>query len=51
MLHRTGSRKLHTAKQLTPHHGKDKENSAIGDTTVDSNGVANVRYDSNEYSS
>lgn len=40
MLHRTGSRKLHTAKQLTPHTNNKEETK--DETTVNTNGAAKV---------
>lgn len=44
MLHRTGSRKLHTAKQLTPPHSAQGEQiSTMDNTTADNIGGADVR--------
>ncbi|KAL9542593.1 hypothetical protein MBANPS3_008538 [Mucor bainieri] len=40
MLHRTGTRKLHTAKQLNPTHARENENTANNaDTSAASNGA------------
>lgn len=41
MLHRTGTRKLHTAKQLNPTHAKDLEDTARNAAAA-SNGAEKV---------